>query len=247
MARISHQTVLGAYDKIASQISNQSGDKRFSGADAKAAQEAAYKAGRQDEAQLIGSVFGELKAAEGMGGTVTSADVKAGREFLATMLDIADGAARKDGLNNGLSKAELALLGPIVDQLVQSAKMDKVLATPQPGRKSKDILFAGLNAAADVLKGAMGNGRLAPAEVASALQGADANVAFLARALYATAKGTEKAGGHIGGGDIDRAVAIHSANIRRRDSGAAGLDNAELNAMPPMYATAYHVGRMLSA
>lgn len=246
MSRVAHNTVLAAYDHIAKAVADKSSDARFSQAEVKAAQASAYQAGRQDVAQLIGDVFGELKAAEGYAGTVTAGDVKAGREFLASMLDVADGIARKDGLNNGLSKAELALLGPIVDQLVQTAKMDKVLATPQPGRKSKDILFSALSHAGDILKGAAGNNRLTAGEVASALQGVDANVAFLARSLYATAKGTEKDSGHIGSGDIDRAIAIHKSNINRRDQGGAGLDNAELSAMPPMYATAYHVGRMLA-
>ena len=247
MARISHNTILNAYDAVTKAVADQSKDARFSPSEVQQAAAKAKAEGRQDVASLIQTVHGELKNAEFKGGTVTKSDVAAGRQYLGALLNVADGIERSDGRNNGLSKAELSLLGPIVDAMVQAAALSAVLETSKPGRESKTYLTKAFDHAANILKAAAGNNRLTETEVKSALKGVDSNVSYLALSLFRTAKNTEQPGGHIGAADIDRAVAIHSKNVDKRDGGAPGLDNKELAALPPMYATAYNVGRAIEA
>jgi hypothetical protein len=248
MPRAAHSTILNTYDRLMAQVQAQSENARFTPEEAEAAAKAAHAAGRHDEEALINDVFAELRAVEFKGGHVTTADVARGREYIEALLDEVDRTGSCNPRNNGLSNAELAILGPIAEALVQSHQLTKILETSKPGRESKDYLFNALDKAADLLKSIDGgNNRLSPEELLAGLEGVDANVAYLARSLYATAKGTEKAGGHIGAEDIDRAVAIHRSNIEDRDVGGPGFDNNELRALPPMYKTAYVVGRAMEA
>lgn len=249
MSRTAHTTVLQPVANLFDRVFTEGGS-RIREDEIQAVAEAEYRKGNIAGSQLVNFTYGLIKQDEEKWGKVTKSDYARFFATMAVALDRADKVSTTGAdTNNGLSADEIASLNPELRKVAQLAiaiaQLEGVSA--QRGRKSKEILFTALDAAAKILTDAMGpEGRLNfEKELPKALEGQHPSMAFLINSIAKTAKNIQK--GYVTTGEVQDAVNIHKANIARRDQSDPGLDNEELRTMPPMYQAAYHVGRAIKA
>jgi hypothetical protein len=246
MPRIAHATFTNAFDRVFEKLAEHGGD-RISRAEAKQVADDFKKAGDGDAAFAADALYryvDQLDAAPGS--QTTGADFAQARTLLSDQLKALDQAPR-----NGLSRAELnqlpETLKPMMSALLQVARLAAVAKTP--GRKSIRLFEAGLEHSLGLLKEAAGpDKRLSVADastlVSDLLAQGRGTEALAVGNLFTIASARDGAGHVVGHDDLDDAGRWALESIDKRDKGAPGFSNDELDAMPPTWGALLRVGQM---
>ncbi len=236
MARIAHSAITGAFDRVAEALKKNDGDVRqtMQQLRSKGDGEGAYVAGAIEATTGPIADFSELAAA---------------KQTLIAHLAAAD--TSPSGKANGLSKAELASLpkelGAMVGALLIMSRLEAIPA--KPGPKSIKTFEAGIAHVTELMKAADGgNGKLSADEnqtLVEALLGEGRATEALAVAnMFTIAKARAGKGATVTDARIDDVAAYAVTSIKKRDKGAPGFSNTELDKMPTTWSALFRLGRL---
>ena len=239
MARIAHSAVIAAFDRVAAALADNNGDVQ--------ATRQQLRSKGDGEAAYVAGALGESA------GTIADAsELAAARQVLFARLKEADTSGGRRA--NGLSKAEIAGLPKALSAMVKAlVGMSRLEAVPaKPGPKSIKTFAAAIDHVVTLMKLADGgNGKLSAAENGALAQGLLAEgrgtEALALSNMFTIAKALAGKGATVTDQKIDDVARYALTQIKKRDKGAPGFSNAELETMPTTWAALYRLGRMVES
>ncbi|HBU49244.1 MAG: hypothetical protein VX405_05920 [Myxococcota bacterium] len=251
MSRISHDSPMKAFDKIADRLTESAGpDGIISRKDAKELGREMRRDGEGSESLAAGKIFRMADRYDSKpGNRVTVSDLANTRRFVEEQL-----LESADKNRNGYSAAEIATMTTTGKALIELGRSMEAQEAKAPSRIAHDVPAQGLAHTADLLRGAAGDDGIVSRDDKDQLVGK----------LYREGRGTEAlavayffgltdardhgAGNRVTEADIAKAQAFAGdAMLRNKDRNNNGYSQAEVENFSTTAKAFLNVGRLIEA